>query len=233
MTRIEVCTGSIGDSILAFTAGASRIELNSSLETGGLSPSLGVVKEVLSAVQIPVLVMIRPRTGNFVYSLSEKKAMIKDMEKYLETGVLGVVFGCLERDSSIDRDFVSLAVRVAAGRETVFHRAFDLTPDLIRSSAILADLGVKRILSSGGRLTAIQGRDMLKILREKNAGSIEILPGSGINSSNARELVEYTGCGWIHGSFSKCEYAAGVFPCNRIGTSAEELAATLKTLSTD
>jgi len=235
MIRIEVCTGSIEDSLTACNAGASRIELNCSLETGGLSPSPGVLSEVLSAVSVPVVVMVRPRSGDFTYSPPEKRAMLADMELFFKAGAAGIVFGSLTGGSSVDADFVSKVRKVADDGDIVFHRAFDLTADPAGSAMLLADLGVDRILTSGAQPTAFQGRELLKDLVSLAAGSIEILPGSGINSGNASELVRYTGCKWVHGSFSvpvDSMEGAGIF-IRSAKTSREEIEMVRRALSTD
>lgn len=201
MTHIEVCTGSIDDSITAWRAGASRIELNSSLETGGLTPSSGVISGVIGSVPIPVLVMIRPRSGGFVYSSADRRAMLFDAENCLSHGAAGVVFGSLTPEMEIDGEFTGEILRIAGGADTVFHMAFDLIPDKTSAASFLADLGVKRILTAGGKATAWEGRDVIRGLAGSCRGRPDILPGSGINPGNAAALVKHTGCRWIHGSF--------------------------------
>ncbi len=201
MTKIEVCTGSIDDSVAAWRAGASRIELNSSLETGGLTPSSGVISGVIRRVTIPVLVMIRPRSGGFIYSPADRRAMLFDAENCLSMGAAGVVFGSLTPELEIDGEFTGEMLRITGGADTVFHMAFDLVPDKIAAASLLADLGVKRILTAGGKATAWEGRDVIRELVLSSPGRPDILPGSGINSGNAAALVKHTGCSWIHGSF--------------------------------
>lgn len=205
MIRIEVCTGSLRDSITGWKAGASRLELNSGLEAGGLTPSLGVARLVLETVEIPVVVMIRPASGGFVYSAGEKRAMLHDVESYLKLGASGIVFGALNSNGEIDIDFTREVRIAAADREIVFSRAFDLTPDLIQSASILADSGVNRILTSGGEPTAYRGRETIRHLVRTFEPDMEILPGSGVNAFNAAELAEYTGCRWLHGSFTEAD----------------------------
>ncbi len=232
---VEVCTGSLSDSITAFKAGANRIELNSSLELGGLSASPGTLIAVVSSIEIPVIAMVRPRSGGFVYSAAEKKAMLLDAEFYLYHGAAGIAVGAFAPEGGIDTVFVRELRKLTGKNDLVFHRAFDLLPDLLRSSVILVELGVDRILTSGGCRTAWEGRHIIKELINYSSGHIEIMPGSGINSSNAEAVVKYTGCSQLHGSFSKkTEYpqaAAEVLTSHGMQTSFSEIERTISNLS--
>ncbi len=228
MTGIEVCTGSIGDSLRAFKAGASRLELNSALEVGGISPSAGVVDEVVESVSIPVLVMVRPRSGDFIYTPAEKRSMLRDMQLFLDMGATGIVFGALLQSREIDLQFVSEVRKEFPGVELVFSRAFDLAPDVFRAAEFIADHGLNRILTSGGESTAFRGMDVIRDLNREYGHRLDILPGSGITSENAAQIVNHTGCGWIHGSFSKQQPAgrdtSDIVPPAAPGTSTEEIA---------
>lgn len=228
MTGIEVCTGSIGDSLRASKAGASRLELNSALEVGGISPSAGVVDEVVESVAIPVLVMVRPRSGDFVYTPAEKRSMLRDMQLFLDLGATGIVFGALLPSCEVDIQFVSEVREEFQGVELVFSRAFDLAPDMFTAAELIADHGLNRILTSGGESTALRGMDVIRDLNREYGSRLDILPGSGITSVNAAQIVNHTGCGWIHGSFSKQQTAGSdpgdIMPLAAPGTSMEEIA---------
>ena len=88
--------------------------------------------------------------------------------------------------------------RRAEGKQTVCHRAFDVTPDPFIALEQLVDLGMTRVLTSGQQPTAIEGADLIKSLIERSDGRIEILPGAGITAENAAEFVRATGCNQIH-----------------------------------
>ena len=200
---VEACTGSLSDSIKASEAGADRIELNSALETGGLSPSPGVLSLAIDSVDIPVIAMVRPHPGGFCYSAKEKTAMLRDTEFFLSRGVAGIAVGALHEDTEVDTAFVSQLRKLTGESQLVFHRAFDLLTDLPEGVSILADLGVDRILTSGGSRTAWEGRNTLRNIIKRFGKQIEILPGSGIGSYNAAALVDFTCCSQLHGSFSR------------------------------
>lgn len=200
---IEVCVESALDGYRAAEAGADRIELNSGLALGGLTPTAGQFQALFESVSIPIVVMLRPRNGGFVYSKSEFLVMRRDAEMLLEWGASGIVFGCLNEQQQVDAEQVQTLVKIAADRETVFHRAFDCLNQQVEVAKQLIDLGVTRILTSGGCETAIEGTPQLRLLQSEVGEQIEILPAAGIRAANATELLTQTGCRQIHGTLSQ------------------------------
>ena len=200
---IEVCAAGLEVAIAAEQAGADRIELNVALELDGLTPSAGLVQRVCDSVRLPVIAMLRPRPGNFVYSRAEWEVMESDFQFLLKTEVAGVAFGVLDRKGHIVRERVQrlreLADREREGFELVFHRAFDSCsePDAIE---ILADLGVIRVMTSGGGSSAEEGVDEIRKVVSASNGRIEVIPAAGINARNVEEILK-TGCGQAHGTF--------------------------------
>lgn len=195
---IEVCCGSVDDAIEAERGGADRIELNSSMFFGGLTPSLGSIIEAKRRVNIPVVVMIRPRGGGFCYTEAEMAVMLRDVELAVEQDVDGLVFGILRPNGSVDMDRCRRLLERARGRETVFHRAFDVTPDPLEALDQLVELGFTRILTSGQEKTVPEGIELLKKLINYASDRIEILPGGGIRPHNVRAVVEQTGAKQVH-----------------------------------
>lgn len=198
--QLEICLASVDDAIAAAEGGADRIELNSALSLGGLTPSPGTLAEVRAAVALPVIVLVRPRAGGFAYSPAEFRVLLRDVEHALASGAHGVAFGVLGSDGRIDHGRCREVVRLVGSREAVFHRAFELTPDPVAALEQLLDLGVRRVLTSGQRPTALEGADVLAELLRRSAGRIEILPGSGINAETVGELLARTGCMQVHAS---------------------------------
>jgi copper homeostasis protein len=220
---LEVAVASADDALIAAGNGAHRLELNAALELGGITPSLGVLKEVRKAVGLPIMVMLRPRAGGFVYSGGEFRTMQQDCEVALSNGADGVAFGILQGDHEIDVDRSRQLIRQAGRGQTVFHRAFDLTADPLGSLDQLVDLGVTRVLTSGGRATAPEGAAMIAQLVERAGDRIEILSGGGVRAENVVELLRVTGCKQVHGSFSEARddpagpVAAGLFRVTSAG----------------
>jgi copper homeostasis protein len=215
---LEVAVASADDALIAAENGAHRLELNAGLELGGLTPSLGVLKEVRKAAPLPIIVMLRPRAGGFVYSAGEFKTMQQDCDVALSNGADGIAFGILHGDHEIDVDRCRQLIRQAGRAQTVFHRAFDVTAKPLASLDQLIELGATRLLTSGGRATAPEGAAMIARLVERSGNRIEILPGGGVRSENVVELLRVTGCNQVHGSFSEGRddpagpVAPGAFP---------------------
>ena len=195
---IEVCCGSVDDAIEAERGGAGRVELNSSLFFGGLTPSLGSVIEAKKRLSIPVMVMIRPRGGGFCYTEAEMAVMEHDARLAIEHGADGLVFGILNEDGTIDMDRCKRIIELTGEKETVFHRAFDVTPDPLKACDQLIELGFKRILTSGQQKTVPEGADLIRQLIDHADNRIEILPGGGIRRHNVRQIIEQTGAKQVH-----------------------------------
>jgi len=195
---IEVCCGSVDDAVEAERGGADRVELNSSIFLGGLTPSLGSIIEAKKILNIPVMVMIRPRAGGFCYTQAEMAVMQHDAKLAVEHDVDGLVFGILTPDGLVDAERCKRIIELARGRQTVFHRAFDVTPDPLKTLDQLVDLGFTRVLTSGQERTAPEGIELIRKLIIHAGDRIEILPGSGLRPHNIRAFVEQTKATQVH-----------------------------------
>jgi len=203
----EVCLQSTDDAIAAQAGGAGRVELCAALVEGGITPGPGTIQTCREAVDVDIMVMIRPRGGDFDYTPWELDGMAKDIERCKRIGVTGVVFGMLQRDGSVARTQVQRMVEAAGPNLSVtFHRAFDVCADPFAALETLIELGVDRVLTSGQAATVPAGKDLIKQLVERAAGRIGILPGCGIVPENVAELVAYTGVSEFHATaFAKLE----------------------------
>ncbi len=195
---LEICCGSSDDVAEAFKAGANRVELNSSLFHGGLTPTVGALVAAKEAATLPIMTMIRPRAGGFCYTPLEYRAAVADAEALLQTGADGLVFGFLHPDGTVDVERTRTLVALAGGKPTVFHRALDVTPDWKQALETLIHLGVTRVLTSGQAPNVFFALDTIAEMIRFAQGAIEILPGAGITLRNARRVVEATGCTQIH-----------------------------------
>lgn len=199
---LEIIATSAADCVVIERAGGDRIELCSALALGGLTPSAALVQRARAATHLPIMMMLRPREGGFCYSAEEFRQMALDMKFGLAAGVDGFVFGCLHQDGTIDERRTAHLVRLAAGRQVVFHRAFDVTPDPLAALETLIELGVTRVLTSGRQASALAGAGLIRQLVVQAAGRIEILPGAGVRADHVVELVRHTGVGQVHTSAS-------------------------------
>ena len=198
----EVCAGSVQDCINAQLGGADRVELNSALHLGGLTPSLAMLKLVKEKTSLKVICMDRPRAAGFCYDDVEIETMFEDAKILLENGADGISFGFLNSDATINVTETKKMVELIHQyqKEAVFHRAFDCVDDPMHAVKQLIDCGVDRILTSGLQPTAMQGASVLEKLQSEFGNQIELLAGSGINANNIRALKEQTGLHQFHGS---------------------------------
>lgn len=204
---LEVCCGCLEDAVNAESGGADRIELNTALFLGGLTPSEGLLREVKNRVQIPVICMVRPREGGFCYTAADYAVMKAGAEALLKSGADGLAFGFLKEDGAVDElrtaEFIDFVRKLNPDAQLVFHRAFDVVPNREAALETLISLGVHRVLTSGGRESAPKGAENIRKLIRQAAGRIEILPGGGITPENAAEFVKATGTAAIHASARK------------------------------
>ncbi len=197
---LEVCAYNIKSCIIAEKAGAGRIELCASPAEGGVTPSYGMIEYAVKNLSIPVYVMIRPRGGNFVYTPEELEIMRKDIAVCKELGAAGIAIGILTADNLIDTAAMKQMVALAYPMGVTCHKAFDRTPDAMRSLEEVITAGCERVLTSGLQPTAVAGTDMLKGLVESAAGRIIIMPGGGVRSANIKDLAAATGATELHSS---------------------------------
>lgn len=199
---IEICCGSYEDALAAYRGGAKRIELNSALHLGGLTPSLGTLLLAKKNTDLKVIAMVRPRGAGFHYSLADFDTMKLDAELMMQNGADGIAFGCLDKGGNIEKGQTLEIIEVIKKYhgEAVFHRAFDCVRNPYESIEILISMGVDRILTSGLKAKAMDGIPLLADLQKKYGHQIELLAGSGINASNAKEIMDRTGIFQVHAS---------------------------------
>ena len=197
---LEVCCGSADDVIQAHRAGAHRVELNSNLFHGGLTPTIGSLLTAKKATGMKIMTMVRPREGGFCYTQAEFDTAVSDAKLLLEYGSDGLVFGFLHEDGTLDIDRTRTLAKLAqaAGKETVFHRAIDVVPDWKSCLDSLIALGITRVLTSGQEADVSNSTDTVREMIEYAAGRIQILPGAGITLRNMDRIIRETGCNQIH-----------------------------------
>ncbi|KAF8625201.1 hypothetical protein AX15_005506 [Amanita polypyramis BW_CC] len=220
---LEVCVDSVESAVSAIRGGADRLELCANLGNGGgTTPSLGLLRAVRHTLgEVPIMVMVRPRVGDFVYSEDEVAVMLEDIRIFKEAGVRGVVAGALTTDGRIDFECMKKVVDEALPLEVCFHRAFDMTRNPEEALHDIASIGgISRILTSGHGPKAPNSLEVLKKLFQTRKELVEnepwglsILPGSGINGGNVTPILEVlvplglkeihsSGGTWVEGSMS-------------------------------
>lgn len=195
---IEICVEGIDGLVAAQAAGADRVELCASLLEGGLTPSMGVVRQALKIAKIPFHVIVRPRGGDFLYSELEHQTMLDDVRACRELGVAGVVFGCLTADGRIDVARMTELTQAARPMKVTCHRAFDMTRDADEAIEDLVKSGVDRVLTSGQRDTGLEGADILRQTHATARGRIVIMACGALDETNIAEVRDRSGADEFH-----------------------------------
>ena len=227
---LEVCVDTSAGLAAAVEGGADRVELCSALALGGLTPSAGFMAEAAEC-GVPVLAMIRPRAGDFVWSEAEIVAMEHDIAAARAAGLAGVVLGASLPDGRLDVAVLRRLLHAATkggdrflrrnrtgavegsgaeflatsggpnlgGLDLTLHRCFDLVPDMGNALEEAVALGFRRILTSGGAVTAPAGAARIGALVVQAAGRIGVMAGAGVTAATAPALMAL-GVREFHGS---------------------------------
>lgn len=184
---LEVCVDDPQGLAEAVAGGADRIELCAALGIGGLTPTLGLM-QLAARSGLPCYPMIRPRSGDFVFSPGEVAVMQADIRATRAAGLTGVVLGASNPDGTLDEATLATLIAEARGLDLTLHRAIDLCPDKPAAVASARRLGFRRILTSGGALTAPDGAATLAAMMQAAGDDITIMPGSGISAETLPRL---------------------------------------------
>ncbi|XP_062560523.1 copper homeostasis protein cutC homolog [Armigeres subalbatus] len=215
-TLLEICIDSFQSAVAAILGGADRLELCTALSEGGLTPSVGLLREVRAFVEqnsqhrhVLLYAMIRCRRGSdFCYSGPEMRIMLHDLAILAENNADGFVFGALDENGDVHRANCELIVAEALKHKKAitFHRAFDCTKrsKMLANLKLIGSMGFTTLLSSGLESTAMTGIEnlveMTNFIANNSELQISIMPGSGVTPDNAQEIVQRTGCKVIHAS---------------------------------
>jgi copper homeostasis protein len=187
---IECCANSVQSAINGQIAGANRIELCCNLEVGGLTPSREEITKALGILNIPIRILIRPRSGNFVFSKQELSQMIANINFCKTIGCEGIVIGALNKNNSINIEQTKVMVKAAKPMHITFHRAFDEANNLEENLEDVIACGCDSILTAGQSTNVIDGIANLKKLIRLANNRIHILAGSGVNHTNVEALYK-------------------------------------------
>lgn len=195
---LEVCVDSVESAIAAFKGGADRIELCSDLPVGGVTPSETLFRMIKKYTDLKIRVLLRPRFGDFCYSIYELEIMREDIQRFSELGADGIVTGVLTPQGSLDKEQMETFIKGAGKVDVALHRAFDVCRNPLETMEDAISLGIKTILTSGQKNSAWDGRMLLKELQEKSNNRIEILAGAGIDADTIAKLYKETGITSYH-----------------------------------
>jgi copper homeostasis protein len=199
---LEISVETLEAAMAAERGGADRIELCGNLSVGGVTPSAELFRAVRAQLRIPIFFMVRPRAGDFVSSTGEFEEMKRSIASAKKSGADGVVLGVLTKDHRVDVERTKELVEFAKPLPVTCHRAFDEAADLRQALEDVIESGAKRILTSGGAKSALEGAALLSKLIEAAGERIVIVPGAGISAANIREIAQRTKAHEFHSGLS-------------------------------
>ena len=200
MKKIEIACFNLESTLIAQNAGADRVELCADMSVDGTTPTIEIIQQAREHLTIDLYVMIRPRGGDFVYSMHEIMYMYLDILEFKDIGVDGFVFGILTNDGKIDIEVNKALVDLAKPFPCTFHRAFDEVLDYENALEDVISCGFSTILTSGTFSNVMEGKEVLKQLVIQANNRIEIMPGGGLRSINISALNEMVDANWYHSS---------------------------------
>ena len=195
---IEGCVDSYASAMAAAAGGADRLELCANLAIGGTTPSPALFKQVQRDCAVKINVLIRPRFGDFLYSQPEMEEMCTEVQTFRTMGANGVVIGALTPEGMLDTDKMRRLMDCAGEMEVTLHRAFDMARDPMETLEAAAALGCRTILTSGQASGALAGLEVLRALRARAAGRIDIMAGCGVKKENIRAIFDGAGITSFH-----------------------------------
>jgi len=196
--QIEICVDSPEGVIAARDGQANRVELCDNLFEGGTTPSIGAMKMARRVGGIALHVIIRPRGGDFLYSVVEFDTMRTDIEAARTSRVDGVVIGLLTADGNIDKERTAELVTLARPMSVTFHRAFDVCRDPFAALEDLIEIGVDRVLTSGQQADAVSGAETIRQLVEAAGDRIVVMACGGLDETNVADVISKTGVSEVH-----------------------------------
>ncbi|WP_158799545.1 copper homeostasis protein CutC [Pedobacter sp. L105] len=229
MIEMEVCANCVSSALEAQLGGAVRVELCASLTEGGTTPSYAEIVMAKRMLDIQVFPIIRPRGGDFLYTDLEFELMKEDIRICKELNCEGIVTGILTAEGKVDLPRCAELVELAKPMQVAFHRAFDMTTDLEEALEDIIQLGFVRILTSGGKASALEGALILSKLILLAGDRISIMPGAGVHTGNIAEIISLTGAKVFHASARKTVDSAMLFRNQdlNMGADADEYSTSL------
>lgn len=199
---LECCVDSVESALAAARGGATRLELCSSLITGGLSPSIALFREIRRNCNLPIHVLLRPRFGDFLYTEYEFAVLLEEVRLFQIEGADGLVIGCLTPDGALDIPHMEKLIVQANGTRITLHRAFDMCSNPIEGLNAAKSLGIHTILTAGQQNACLTGKPLIEKLLQQ-ADDIEILIGGGVNATVIETFLKDTPACAFHMSGKK------------------------------
>jgi len=195
---LEICLDSVESAVAAERGGAGRVELCAGLPEGGTTPSAGMIAAVRQKIKIGVQVMVRPRGGDFCYTADEFSIMQRYILIVKQLGASGVVFGILNVDGTVDKGRMRQLIETSRPLKVSCHRAFDMTCDFPQALDDLIEVGVTRVLTSGGKKSAVDAMPTLAQLVQHAQGRISVMACGELSTASVKAVISYTHVREVH-----------------------------------
>lgn len=220
---LEICLDSVESATASERGGADRVELCAGLPEGGTTPSAGMIAAVRKKIAIGLQVMIRPRGGDFCYSADEFSIMQRDILIAKQLGASGVVFGILNPDGTVDIARMQQLLDMSRPLKVTCHRAYDMTNDFAQALEDLMEIGVDRVLTSGGKKSAVDAMPTLKQMTQQAQARISVMACGELSIANVKAVIAYTNVREVHAGLGTPVTSAMKFRNQKIsmGTMAE------------
>lgn len=210
MAILEACVETLEEARAAEAGGASRIELCAHLAAEGTTPDDRLLEACITGLRVPVVAMVRPRPGPFVYDAAELAVMAQQVERVRALGSAGIVTGALTLGGAVDVPALRVLMDAAGPLPVTFHRAFDLAPNRDEALATLIAVGIARVLTSGGAATAAEGMPEIARLVRRAAGRLVVVAAGKVRAANVRDLIDHTGVSEVHARISTADAARAI-----------------------
>lgn len=191
---VEIAVQDVAGARIALAAGAARVELCQALGLGGLTPSAGLIEAAVDAAAAQgvtgfVHVLVRPRGGGFVYDTDEVREIVRDISHAVRLGADGVVVGALDDRGRLDSDALAAFIDAAGAADVTVHRAVDASAEPLAAVGTLAELAVRRVLTSGGAPDCRTGLETLARMSALVGDRLEVMAGGGVRVDDIAALA--------------------------------------------
>jgi copper homeostasis protein len=200
---LEICVDSLELAQAAVRGGADRIELCGPLDDGGITPSADLAIAVRKAINIPIAMLVRQRTGPFTVSDSEFEAMKQQIGFARRIDMDIVVLGILRPDKTIDLQRTRQLVQLAHPMHVTFHRAFDESPDLDEALQAVMRTGATRLLTSGASASAVSGTPIVDRLQHAAGDQLSLIVCGGITPNNIASVLQHAAIKEVHAALRR------------------------------
>ena len=184
--------------VIAQACKVSRIELCDNYAVGGVTPSIDNFIAARKIFEGPIMVMIRPRAGDFICDDDLINQMVEEIKEFDNLGADGFVFGCLNADKSVNASQLELLVNASNKKSTTFHRAIDEVLDYEAGLQTLINCGVSNLLTTAGAASALQGKLTIESMINRFGTQLNFIAGGGVRSNNVSDLLMNSNITQIH-----------------------------------